>query len=338
MKIPESPNTIYALINKSHEERQEPPRPHLGASMLGHPCNRWLWLSFRWAVIEKFEGRILRLFRRGQLEENTIVSDLRSAGLDVRNTSANQARVDFGKHVSGSMDGIIYCGVPEAPNKQHILEAKTHALKSFEELGKSGVKKAKLMHWVQMQVYMLGSKIDRALYFAICKNDDRIYTERVRLEEAVAQKYVERGYKITLSDRMPEPLSSNSSWYECKFCAAHKFCFKSKITKEINCRTCAHSTAIDDSTWRCERHDADNIPYDWQLKGCDSHVLHPDLVPWQRKDGDDNNAVYIINGKEITNGEDGYKSSELIANFNACASDDLNIAQIRNVFDASIIG
>jgi len=338
MKIPESTHSISSLINQAHQDRQEPPRPHLGASMLGHPCDRWLWLSFRWSVIEKFDGRILRLFRRGQLEEHTIVSDLRSAGLDVRNTTQNQARVDFGKHVSGSMDGVIYSGVPEAPNKQHILEIKTHALKSFDDLDKNGVKKAKLMHWVQMQVYMLGSKIDRALYFAICKNDDRIYTERVRLEEAVAQKYVERGHKITLSDRMPEPLSSDPSWYECKFCAAHEFCFKSKITKEINCRTCAHSTAIDDSTWRCERHDADNIPYDWQLKGCDSHVLHPDIVPWQRKDGDDNNAVYIINGKEITNGEYGYKSSELIANLDACLSEDKNIDKFKDIFGARIVG
>ena len=67
-------------------------------------------------------------------------------------------------------------------------------------------------------------------------------------------------------------------------------------------------------------------------------MLHPDLVPWKNKGGNDNNAVYIINNKEVINGEDGYKSSELIANLDACLSDDSNIAKMRNVFDARIIG
>ena len=33
---------------------QELPRTHLGISQVGHPCERYLWLSFRWPVIEKF--------------------------------------------------------------------------------------------------------------------------------------------------------------------------------------------------------------------------------------------------------------------------------------------
>jgi len=84
MKIPEPSHSISALIDAAHERRQEPPRPHLGSSLLGHPCDRYLWLNFRWAVQEEFSGRILRLFRRGQLEENQIVSDLRSIGIDIR--------------------------------------------------------------------------------------------------------------------------------------------------------------------------------------------------------------------------------------------------------------
>ena len=106
MQIPEPEITITSLIDAAHEERLEKPRPHMGASTLGHHCERWLWLSFRWAVQEQFKGRILRLFRRGFNEEATIISDLRAIGLDVRKVSA-QHRVDFGSHVSGSLDAII---------------------------------------------------------------------------------------------------------------------------------------------------------------------------------------------------------------------------------------
>ena len=227
MLIPEPTNSIAALIDKAHESRQEKPRPHMGCSMLGHPCDRYLWLSFRWAVVEKFKGRILRLFRRGQLEENTITQDLRAIGIDIRSTGGAQSKVDFGCHVSGSIDGVIYHGVPEALNKKHIAEFKTHSKKSFDDLGKQGVEKSKPMHFVQMQVYMLGTQIDRALYLAINKDNDEIYTERVRLDKPLAEKYVERGKRIALSDRMPPPLSTDPTYFMCKFCPAYGIiCFR----------------------------------------------------------------------------------------------------------------
>ena len=341
MLIPEPTNSIQSLIDKNHESRQENPRYHLGCSTLGHYCDRYLWLSFRWAVIERFNGRILRLFRRGQMEETTIVQDLRSIGIDIRATSGNQSRVNFDSHVSGSMDGIIYYGVPGALNKKHILEAKTHSLKSFNKLVKEGVEKANFTHWVQMQVYMLGTfkegglEIDRALYYAVCKDNDEIYTERVRFNKEIAQKYVDRGHRIALADRMPPPISTDSTWYQCSFCPAKDFCHKSHITKEVNCRTCAHSTAKEDSTWHCARWD-DAIPNNAQYAGCDSHVLHPDLVPYQMLDGDGVNGKWLIDGKEIINGEDGYKSSEILAN--PAVLNDKSVDEMREFFGARIIG
>lgn len=326
MQIPKL-DQIQQLIDQHHESQQEPPRPHLGASMLGHPCDRWLWLSFRWAVVEKFPGRILRLFRRGQNEEQQIINDLRSIGLDVRAPSSGQSRVDFGSHVSGSIDARIEKGVPGAIKTPHVAEFKTHSLKSFNEVKAKGVLEAKPMHWAQMQLYMLGTELNRALYVAVCKDDDRIYTERVHLDLEAAQKLVARGHRITQSDRMPEPISSDSTWWECKFCPAHEFCHKSKLTKQVNCRTCAHSTALPDSTWHCARWD-DAIPTDAQREGCEGHVLHPDLVPWQRQDSANEwQAVYMIKDKLIVNGEPDanvYSSKELVANADACGNAEVN--------------
>ena len=162
MKLPEPNHSIQALVDRHHESQAEPPRPHMGASQIGHPCDRWLWLSFRWAVVPQFPGRILRVFRRGRNEEDTIVSDLRAIGLDVRGA---QKRVDFGCHVSGSLDAIIESGVPGSA-KRHIAEFKTHSRKSFEYLDKHGVEKSKPEHFVQMQAYMHGTGIERALYVA----------------------------------------------------------------------------------------------------------------------------------------------------------------------------
>jgi hypothetical protein len=340
MQIPESDHSVQALIDKYHESKADKPRPHLGASLLGHPCDRWLWLSFRWAVQPKFPGRILRLFRRGQNEEATIISDLRAIGVDVRRVSA-QHKVDFGSHVSGSLDAIIDKGVPEAPKAKHVAEFKTHSKKSFDALVKDGVEKSKPEHFVQMQVYMHGTQIDRALYVAVCKDDDRIYTERVKYDKETAEKYIRRGHYITQSDRMPPPISTDPSWYQCKFCDAHKFCHEDKKTQFANCRTCAHATAKPDSTWHCARWD-DVIPLDAQHTGCESHVLHPDLVPWQRKDGPNEwTAIYMIDGKEVANGQPGngvYSSREILANPSECAAPGEMLSKLRQEFDGRIVG
>jgi hypothetical protein len=313
--IPEPKHNIQAMIDKAHEKQVDRPRSHIGPSGLGHPCDRWIWLSFRWAVQPKFPGRILRLFRRGQMEEATIVSDLRSIGMDIRSTGAEQFRVDFGCHVSGSIDGIIEHGVPAAPKKRHVAEFKTHSLKSFNDLEKKGVQKAKPEHYVQMQLYMHGTEIDCALYLAVCKDDDRIYTERVCYDKELAEKYVRRGHYLALAERMPPPISTDPGWYQCKFCDAHSFCHKTKLVEHVNCRTCANVTPQKDGTWHCAKWDA-VVPVTSQRIGCDSHVLHPDLVPWQRLDGpNDWTAIYLIDEAQIANGEPAegvYSSKQII--------------------------
>lgn len=333
MKIPEAEHTTVRAIDAWHEARREPPREHLGASVLGHACERWLWLSFRWAVIEQTEGRVLRLFRRGRREEAIVIEDLRAIGVDVLANAGEQDKVHLGGHLGGSVDGIIRSGLPEAPKTRHVLEIKTHGKKSFDALSRDGVEKSKPVHYAQMQVYMHGLGIDRALYVAVCKDDDRLHTERVKLDKDVAKSLIDRGRRIVASDRLPPPISTDPNWYQCKFCPAHDLCHGSKLTKQVNCRTCAHSTAKPDGTWRCEAHEADGIPVDFQRVGCEDHVLHPDLVPWAQGESDSRwIAVYMIDGKPVRNGHGDarcYTSREIVADPSACAGADKTIEYLR---------
>lgn len=335
MHIPEPENSVAALVDRAHEDARQPPRPHMGASLLGHPCDRWLWLGFRWAVVEKTGGRTLRLFRRGSLEEATVVQDLRAIGVAVSNAGASQSRVDFGSHVSGSCDGVV-AGVPGASKATAVLEIKTHGDKSFKDVVANGVQKSKPGHWVQMQIYMWGLNLNHALYYAVNKNDDRIYTELLYLDKVVAEKAIARGKRIALDNRMPPPLSTDPSWYECRWCAASDFCHSSKTTKEVNCRTCAHSTALENSTWLCENYSVE-IPKEAQRDGCKAHILHPDLVPWKYKTFE-HGVVWMTPWGDIQNGEGDaniYESTEILANPKACANG--MASDLRDTFDARII-
>lgn len=316
-------SAVTSLIDAHHAAKPDRPRPHLGASLLGHHCDRWLWLSFRWASREEFEGRILRLFRRGHSEEATIIADLRAVGVDVRGT---QARVDFGAHVSGSIDGVAESGIPEAPKTPHLLEFKTHALKSFNDMTAKGVRASKPMHYTQMQVYMLGMGLTRALYVAVCKDDDRIHAERVRYDKEHAERAVARGKSIALAERLPAPISTDPTWYQCRFCPAHAMCHKAAPTKEVNCRTCAHVTPKEDSTWHCARWDT-TVPTDAQYNGCDDHVFHLDLVPWKMEGSEDGLSVtWLIGQSRLRNGVGGLKSRQLL---------DETVQALAEAFDAS---
>jgi len=337
--IPKRDNDLITRIDKSHEDRAERPRPHFGAAMAGKKCDRELWLSFRWAVKPEFPGRILRMFRRGHNEENWVVADLKAAGIRITHTGKMQKRVTFGCHISGSLDGIITDGVPEAPTKPHVAEFKTHNLKSFTDMQKNGVEKSKPVHYAQLQLYMHGTKIDRALYVAVCKDDDNLYIERVRYDKKFAKELLERSKRIVLSERMPDGISADPSWFECKFCDSYSFCHETKLTKEVNCRTCAHVTAEEDGSWSCARHESGDIPTKFQVDGCDSHVLHPDLVPWEMGESTDpHEAVYIINGEPIRNGEGDaytYASSEIIANPDAVGRE--LVEEVRRAFPGAKI-
>jgi len=337
--IPPRTKNLIDKIDAAHEAVQEKPRSHFGASQAGHKCDRWLWLSFRWAVQPEFSGRILRLFRRGHHEEDWIVDDLRAAGVKITHTGDRQHTFEFGCHIGGSVDGIIESGVPKAPKKRLVAEFKTHALKSFTVLKANGVEKSKPVHYWQMQLYMLGTGIDRALYVAVCKNDDELYMERVRFDKASADALLERCKSIVQADRMPDPISTDPSWYECKSCDAYEFCHKTKLTKHVNCRTCAHATAEESGEWSCARHESTGIPVDFQHEGCSCHVLHPDLVPWEMgENGRNDEAVYIINGKPIRNGDPGehvYASSEIIANPDALGHK--MVEEVRRTFPGAKI-
>ena len=190
--IPEQ-DKLVELIDAATEGTSDH-RSHLGASIIGHHCDKYLWLTFRWSFISKFDGRIKRLFRRGQEEEKSVVADLRAADMLVTECLHHQKLHYIAPHVGCTPDGMLV-GHPDAPVAKHSLEIKTHSLESFNAVAKEGVEKSKPMHWAQMQCEMTAQRTERALYVAVCKDDDRIYTERIHLDKDAAQAIIERGKK-----------------------------------------------------------------------------------------------------------------------------------------------
>ncbi len=138
------------LADDAYSEEESEFRAHLGASIIGRKCSREVWYSFRWTTAKKFDGRMLRLFNRGHLEEPRMVALLLMIGCKVYQYDDNKKQFRISghkKHYGGSLDAVIV-GCPDIPDHPILGEFKTHNDKSFTKLVSEGLLAAKWEHYV----------------------------------------------------------------------------------------------------------------------------------------------------------------------------------------------
>ena len=275
------PTQTVQRIYESYVANREPAhRMHLGGSQIGHHCTRYLWLQFHWAGHEEHDVRKLRLFDHGNHEEPRLVADLRATGAKVYDVDPASGRQfsfpAFGGHFGISLDGCTQ-GIPES-SAWHVLEFKTANDKSFAGTKKKGVEKDKPQHYVQMQIGMHLSGMERALYLIVNKNTDDLYMERATYIKKTAERYMDRAERIIFSEDASDTqkISDDPAWYQCKMCPMHALCHTGG-NAEVNCRTCLHSTAQRDGTWHCAKHDT-TLDEATQRAGCGDHLYRPGLV------------------------------------------------------------
>lgn len=315
-------------------------RKHLGASILGAPCERALWYTFRWATDIEHQGRLLRLFDRGQLEEKRFNDELRKVGIVVNDVAQDGQQwrfTDINGHVGGSMDA--WCkGFPEDPGTCCVVEYKTHGLKSFEHLKANGVKDSKPQHYAQMQLYMYWSGMRKAFYLAVNKNDDELYSEFIDYDESLAHELIEKAGRIIASDRAPARMTEDSSYYLCKWCD-HQYTCHQEATGAINCRTCVHSTPVEKAEWTCNWHNK-IIDDAAQRTACEQHVFIPDFVPFgvvtDANPSENWIAYKTEDGNEFKNGSDHWPSAEL-QHLPAKLTDDDKLKKLRAEFSGKVV-
>jgi len=277
-------NEISGLIFDalaSSQDRQN--RGHLGCSIIGRECEREVWYMWRWAKSPDFPGRILRLFRRGHEEEPNVVKDLRALGAVIYDNDPHTGKqfkiVDLGGHLGGSLDGAI-SKVPGYGPTWMVLEIKTSGAKPFAKLAKDGVEKTKPEHFVQMQLYMRGTGMRKALYVSVCKDNDELYTEVVDYNQAEADEAIAKARRVLEAESPPAKISEHPGWWKCKFCDHKPHC-QGDQAPEANCRTCVHATPRMDEDrpglWTCAKHDK-GLNQAEQLAGCSEHLLIPGLI------------------------------------------------------------
>lgn len=239
--------------------RDDKPRKYLGLSGLGDSCTRKVWYQWRHTFTPKFPSRMLRLFRRGDVEEYRFNFLLRGIGFTIHEVDqeGKQFKVeDFDGHLSGHMDGVATAPkkfwLTKAKPIPFLVEYKTYNDKRFNELKKRGVAKSDPKYYVQMQCYMGYENLTGALFCAVNKDNEELHFEWVSFSQRAFAIAVGRAGEILESRTPPKKLSDTPSYYECKYCDARGMCHGSEPAIK-SCRSCRFSVPAENAEWECEK-------------------------------------------------------------------------------------
>jgi hypothetical protein len=279
----------FPLIKDAYNAKKESGRrSHYGFSGAGEPCDRALWLRWRWMNEPEFArkaenltlqqkldaARMTRLVNRGHLEEARFMALLELLGVHVAEPVDGQDRVSaLHGHAGSALDATMF-NTPCIPNEWQLGEFKTMNDKHFKELLVKGVRVKKPEHFVQMQLCMLTRGIHKTLYMVVNKNDDTIYTEVVLFDEVFAQNAHTRMHRIIYADAAPPKIHGDPSWHQCKFCDCHALCHLKTYKPERSCRSCVAATpCADKAKWHCNApaHYGE-LPDELIRVGCDSYI------------------------------------------------------------------
>lgn len=230
------PDVVLAAIDALPPMQDEGERGYLGASIIGEPCARKLWLQFhRYAEPEQFEPRMLRLFFRGQREEGMFEMYLRDTGFNVIHDCMQQARWKQG-FFSGAPDGVL-----EKDGVRYLPEYKTIKDAGFKALERGRIESLKPLHFAQIQVNGAEFKCDYGLYLVVNKNTDELFCDVIPIDLKKAQEYRDKAEWITMADKPPDRIATKPTDYRCKQCYLKDVCW-GYAKARVNCRGCTSAT------------------------------------------------------------------------------------------------
>src|SRR5674476_627481 len=258
-------------------------------SQVANECERSIWYSLRWCSNpEKITGQKQSIFDTGIAWEERLLDDLELIGCQVDRldpATGAQFRVELADGwLRGKLDGQVL-GLPEAPKTLHVVETKSHNNKSFKELTKKKLKEGKPAHYTQCQLYCHARGLTRCFYYAVNKDTDERYTERVEYDHAFCLRLEAKVARIVKSDRAPSRLfedPTSKAAFACGWCPAKPQCHEGAWARR-NCRTCISASLEDGAVVRCALKDIE-LDYKAQQAGCGSHLYLPDLVAGEQVD------------------------------------------------------
>ena len=214
-----------AAIDCDYEARRSE-RDRLGLSEIGDPCARVLWYKHNKYQKKEVKGRVLRLFQLGNLIEEQMSTDLKSAGFLIH---SQQRRVVFTQgelELNGSIDGIVERLLES--DQSHLWECKSMASKGFAKLKAHGYEAYDQKYKTQIHVYAMGLKLKRIFVTVYNKDTSELYQERIHTNKAFATEMLQRAFDVVGSKTPPPKINERAEFYSCSWCDFKEYCHYGK--------------------------------------------------------------------------------------------------------------
>lgn len=227
-------------VGQKLAEASRAPRTYLGASAIGHPCDRSVQLDYIKAnnlpgapepVGDGFPPELLRIFDMGHSLEDLAITWLKGAGFDLRTRKADGRQFGFSVadgDFGGHCDGVIVGGKVEMEYPS-LFEHKALGRKTWQEMAKKGLAVANPKYAIQVALYQAYLDLPNpALFMATNRDTAEIYLELVNFDASLAQASSDKAVRVITSTRAGELLPkgfAKSDHYECVRCKWRDFCW-----------------------------------------------------------------------------------------------------------------
>lgn len=207
------------LINSKSEERN-----YIGASIIGKPCARAIWYSYKGYDQDNIPIRTKITFDIGKNLEKILIDYIELSGIKIEKPceSNNYLLVQHPvyEQFKGHMDALLH--IDEI--NPIILEIKTAKASSFQKFKKEGLKHWNHTYYAQIQTYMGISGYHKAIILALNKDSSELYFEWVYFDEDYYNLMVNKAQYLINTETIPERINNNSCYFICEQCSFKTVC------------------------------------------------------------------------------------------------------------------
>lgn len=221
---------IHRALEEAREKRSQEHRPGIMLSSIGD-CPRNLWAALHEVPEDKpIEGKPLAIFALGSAIETHVIQLMQSAGFVITETDSTgrqPAVTAYDGRVRGRLDGVVRLGRTKLDQEWVVLEIKSAKASRFEELLQLGYEAWSQRYADTLHAYMGWGGYRHALVVVYCKDDSRIYAEKIRLDAGrFTALRLKAEYVLDAENVVVRPTEAKSQYCGfCKWCSRNEWCW-----------------------------------------------------------------------------------------------------------------
>ena len=292
-------------------------------SQLGTPCERKLWVAFRWLKKDTITPALQRIFNDGFRIEAEVLDELKRIYPDAV-THDEEGKQIFVKgegilaHLVGAQDVEFPTGTLDNPSEPTTCDVKSAKNDKWVKMSEGGVASVAPEYLDQLILYMGYRGTKRGFLIVRNKDNAKLYTEWVEFSQERFELLKKRASMIIGRPIPPRKRFEGRGWGSpCKFCHQYRVCHGLELA-EVSCRTCKFSEPVSGGFWRCNLHKKP-LNKAAQEAACASHRYIDDLLAPFEVIAQEHDAMLLyhpVAKQEVAyGGVDGVTSHELFERF-----------------------